>query len=242
MWLWRATGLLCLALPFARVVPLPSPINVTFGQVDAVVGLCPQPLPPSDWLGPLVAGRRCSRAWRGGCFAWASASFGCDACAATARPAYLDESAEALRAAVAPRAELRWTSHLAQPVAFGLRRPLVLLPRSLATLSIEARQAVLCHELLHVARHDWPWIVAEDLVRAVMWFHPGVWWLLDQLHVSREQVVDATGRPPHRRTQAVHASAALVRRGARRRRCPPPRFCTAVTCGLACNISHRSRT
>jgi TonB family protein len=106
-------------------------------------------------------------------------------------PARMDEAAEALRADVAPRAELRWTNQLAQPVAFGWRRPLVLLPRSLTTLSPEARQAVLCHELLHVARRDWAWIVAEDLVRAVMWFHPGVWWLLDQVQVSREQVVDA---------------------------------------------------
>jgi TonB family protein len=105
-------------------------------------------------------------------------------------PAVLDDAAESLRAAVAPRAELRWTDDLAQPVAFGLRRPIVLLPRSVATLSPEARLGVLCHELVHVARHDWPWMVAEDVVRAALWFHPAVWWLLDQLHVSREQVVD----------------------------------------------------
>ena len=189
LWLWRATGLLCLALPFARIVPAPPPITVTFGRVDTVITSA-RALPSAEWLGPLVAAVLLAGV------AWRMLRLGLGfvrlrRLRRDSSPAQLDESAEALRAAVAPRAELRWTSHLAQPVAFGLRRPLVLLPRSLASLSIEARQAVLCHELLHVARHDWPWIVAEDLMRAVMWFHPGVWWLLDQLQVSREQVVDA---------------------------------------------------
>ena len=188
LWLWRVTGLVCLALPFAAATPLPVPMEVTFGQVESVVGVA-RPLTPSYDPGPLIlvvvlAG-----------VAWRALRLGLGfirlrRLRRNSTPAVLDDAAESLRAAVAPRAELRWTDDLAQPVAFGLRRPLVLLPRSVATLSPEARLGVLCHELEHIARHDWPWMVAEDAVRAAMWFHPAVWWLLDQLQVSREQVVD----------------------------------------------------
>jgi TonB family protein len=189
LWLWRVTGAVCLALPFAAVPPAPLPIEVTFGQVEAVVDLA-RPLTPSSDLGPLVL------AVLGAGVAWRALRLGVGflrlrRLRRNSTPAVIDDAAESLRAAVAPRAELRWTEDLAQPVAFGLRRPLVLLPRSVATLSPEARSGVLCHELVHIARRDWPWMVAEDAVRAVMWFNPAVWWLLDQLHVSREQVVDA---------------------------------------------------
>jgi len=188
LWLWRVTGLVCLALPFAAATPLPLPMEVTFGQVESVVGLA-RPLTPSYDPGPLILGVVVAGvAWRA--IRLALGFIRLRRLRRNSTPAVLDHAAESLRAAVAPRAELRWTDDLAQPVAFGLRRPLVLLPRSVATLSPEARLGVLCHELEHIARHDWPWMVAEDAVRAAMWFHPAVWWLLDQLQVSREQVVD----------------------------------------------------
>jgi TonB family protein len=95
-----------------------------------------------------------------------------------------------LRLVLAPQAQFRWTDRLHQPVAFGVRRPVVLLPRQFATLSPGAQRAVGCHELTHIARRDWLWIVAEEHLRAVLWFHPAVWWLLEEVHLSREQVVD----------------------------------------------------
>src|SRR4029453_14532386 len=57
-------------------------------------------------------------------------------------------------------------------------------------LTAEARRAVPCHELLHVARRDWLWIVLEAYVRALFWFHPAVWWLIDRVQLLREQVID----------------------------------------------------
>src|SRR4051812_45135710 len=49
---------------------------------------------------------------------------------------------------------------------------------------------VACHELIHVARRDWVCVVAEELVRAAFWFHPGIWFLLDRIDLYREQMVD----------------------------------------------------
>lgn len=87
-------------------------------------------------------------------------------------PAALDATQSALVQTVAPRAEIRWTDDIAQPVTFGCARPVVLLPRRLSQLDAEARLAVLCHELLHARRGDWRWIVAERITGAVFWCHP----------------------------------------------------------------------
>ena len=41
----------------------------------------------------------------------------------------------------------------------------------------EIQRAVLVHELLHVQRRDWAWVIGEEVLRAVLWFHPAIWWL-----------------------------------------------------------------
>ncbi len=87
-------------------------------------------------------------------------------------------------------AEVRVLDGLRSPVTFGFVRPVVLLPSSFPLMNRETREAVLCHELLHVRRRDWLFTVAEELIRAALWFHPGVWWLLAEVQLTREQVVD----------------------------------------------------
>jgi len=54
----------------------------------------------------------------------------------------------------------------------------------------QAQRTVACHELLHIARRDWPWIVVEEIARALFWFHPAVWLLIERIQVSREELVD----------------------------------------------------
>jgi TonB family protein len=92
--------------------------------------------------------------------------------------------------ALGTRAEIRYLAGLRQPVTFGLRRPVVLLPDSLRAQALHVQRAVLCHELIHVQRRDWMWLVTEEVVRAVVWFHPGVWWLISRVQLAREEVVD----------------------------------------------------
>ena len=102
-----------------------------------------------------------------------------------------DPELRAAVAAVAPRAEFRWDEGIDEPVAFGWRRPVVLLPRRLLDLSPEIRRAVVLHESWHVARHDWFWLVLERAIESLFWFHPAMWWAVDQIELAREQVVDA---------------------------------------------------
>jgi TonB family protein len=87
-------------------------------------------------------------------------------------------------------ADLRISSAIASPVTFGFRKPVVLLPARFPALDSQIQEAILCHEVLHVRRHDWLFTVAEELVRAVFWFHPAIWWLLGEIGLAREQAVD----------------------------------------------------
>ncbi len=72
-----------------------------------------------------------------------------------------------------------------------LAEPVVLLPADFLSFPPGAQQAILCHELTHVRRRDWAAAMLEEIVRAVLWFHPAIWWLLGQIQLSREQIVDA---------------------------------------------------
>jgi len=87
-------------------------------------------------------------------------------------------------------AEVLLSAEVSAPVTFGWRRPVILLPERFPQLSEPIRQAILCHENLHVERRDWLFTVAEELVRAALWFHPAIWWLLAEIQLAREQAVD----------------------------------------------------
>ena len=95
---------------------------------------------------------------------------------------------------------------LTAPLTYGWLRPTVLLPGSFCRLSADQQEGVACHELLHVRRRDWPITFFDELLRAVMWFHPAVWLILPRIALSREQVVDAeTVRLTGKRRQYLDA-------------------------------------
>jgi len=76
------------------------------------------------------------------------------------------------------------------PVTFGFFRPVVLLPARFPAMSGPMRDAILFHELLHVERRDWLFTLGEELLRAVFWCHPAIWWVLGEIQLAREQTVD----------------------------------------------------
>jgi TonB family protein len=87
-------------------------------------------------------------------------------------------------------AGIRISDAISSPVTFGFLRPTVLLPANFPELDEPVQDAILCHEILHVRRHDWLFTLAEELVRSIFWFHPAIWWLLGEIGLAREQVVD----------------------------------------------------
>ncbi|HZL95278.1 MAG TPA: TonB family protein [Vicinamibacterales bacterium] len=187
---WRAIGVLCLALPLIASSGTNSPVaTVTFSVLpaqDAAVQTVAKALPA---VGPIVLWIWACGAIAG--LAWLLAG----ACRVRqmrqrSTPASLEPDVDEMRIALAARAEFRWSNDVQQPVTLGVRRPIVLLPRRFDELTHDAKRAVACHELLHIKRRDWLWTVLEAHVRALLWFHPAVWWLLDRVQLLREQVID----------------------------------------------------
>ena len=76
-------------------------------------------------------------------------------------------------------------------MTFGYRRSTVLVPPTFLAMPEEQQRAVLTHEFLHVRRRDWLFCLAEEIAAALMWFHPGVLFLVSRIRSLREQVVDA---------------------------------------------------
>ena len=87
-------------------------------------------------------------------------------------------------------ADIRVSDSISSPVTFGFLRPAILLPANFSELNVTVQEAILCHEILHVRRRDWLFTLAEELIRSIFWFHPAIWWLLGEIGLAREQVVD----------------------------------------------------
>jgi TonB family protein len=100
------------------------------------------------------------------------------------------------------------------PVTFGFFRPVVLLPANFPEMPGTMRDAILSHELLHVARRDWAYTLLEEFLRAAFWFHPAIWWVLGEIQLTREQTVDLAviemtqARDPYLDTLLAMAGAA----------------------------------
>src|ERR1019366_1202337 len=67
----------------------------------------------------------------------------------------------------------------------------VLIPASCLTgLSMEQIEAIFCHELAHVRRHDYLVSVFQSVVEALLFYHPAVWWISKQVRRERECCCD----------------------------------------------------
>ncbi len=97
----------------------------------------------------------------------------------------------ALRSLVSPTAALLYSDEVDVPLALGVRRCVVIVPRRMvANASTAARSAVVAHELAHVARRDGAWQLVERFVQALLWFHPLVWLAGRKMAFVRERACD----------------------------------------------------
>ena len=77
------------------------------------------------------------------------------------------------------------------PVAFGYLKPVILLPAGLINhLTMAEVEAVIMHELGHIARRDWLMNLIQTLIEAVFYFHPVVWWMSAVVRQERERCCD----------------------------------------------------
>jgi TonB family protein len=95
-----------------------------------------------------------------------------------------------LMAGLDASAELRITDEVDGPATVGVRPALVLLPARALALPDAVQRAILCHELIHVRRRDWLHTLSEELICAVLWFHPAARVLTSRISLAREMLVD----------------------------------------------------
>ncbi|HUT88915.1 MAG TPA: M56 family metallopeptidase [Thermoguttaceae bacterium] len=80
---------------------------------------------------------------------------------------------------------------LTAPVAFGIFRPTVALPTTFCDeFDPPQQEAMLVHEVAHLAGRDPGWQLAADLVCATLWWHPLCWWSRRRLREAGEAAAD----------------------------------------------------
>lgn len=81
------------------------------------------------------------------------------------------------------------SDELRSPVSWGVIRPIILLNEQAVTSGREA-EAIIAHELAHVANFDWAKLILARAATALFWFNPLVWLLARQCHQLREEAAD----------------------------------------------------
>ena len=81
------------------------------------------------------------------------------------------------------------SNELPSPISWGVVRPVILLNAEAAESHDEA-EAIITHELAHVATLDWAKLLLARVVTAIFWFNPFVWLLAREAHQLREEAAD----------------------------------------------------
>lgn len=111
----------------------------------------------------------------------------------TGLPAQWQQRFDALRTAmgVTRRVAVRLSNDVVGPFTARLLRPVIWLPLSLLVqLPREQVEALLAHELAHIARMDWLWNGLQCVLESLLFFHPAAWWLGRRIRQEREHACD----------------------------------------------------
>ncbi|MGK0365675.1 MAG: bla regulator protein BlaR1, partial [Saprospiraceae bacterium] len=77
------------------------------------------------------------------------------------------------------------------PMTIGYLKPIILLPVGLINhLSLEQTEAVLAHELAHIARKDYLFNILQSVMEVLFYFNPAVWLISSHIRRERENCCD----------------------------------------------------
>jgi beta-lactamase regulating signal transducer with metallopeptidase domain len=83
------------------------------------------------------------------------------------------------------------TDRVDSPSVIGWLRPVILAPVGVLTgLAPQQVEALLAHELAHVRRHDYLVNVLQGIAESLLFYHPAVWWISNQIRTEREHCCD----------------------------------------------------
>ena len=108
-------------------------------------------------------------------------------------PAQWVQRADSLRRALGIRRDvaIRLLHDAGLPCSARAWRPIVWLPISMLTqLDADQIEALIAHELAHIRRLDWIWNGLQCAIEALLFYHPGMWWLSRRIRQERENACD----------------------------------------------------
>lgn len=106
--------------------------------------------------------------------------------------AYWLDSLERARIAAGASSRLRLmvADKVPGPLGWGWRNPVILIDHDTLAEHEEA-DAILAHEVAHIARRDWPALMLTRLATALFWFNPLAWTLAREAIQQAEEAADA---------------------------------------------------
>jgi beta-lactamase regulating signal transducer with metallopeptidase domain len=116
----------------------------------------------------------------------------------------LEEAAIVIRAKLCLKrpVEIYQTDMLSTAASLGVWRPLILLPSHWRNWSDAELNAVLAHELAHIAHGDFAAVLISQLSIVIHFYHPLVHWLSSRLRLEQELAADSV---------AAHVAGGQVR-------------------------------
>jgi beta-lactamase regulating signal transducer with metallopeptidase domain len=83
------------------------------------------------------------------------------------------------------------TDRVDSPAVVGWLRPVILAPVGVfCGIAPEQVEALLAHELAHVRRNDYLVNVLQGIAESLLFYHPAVWWISNQIRNEREHCCD----------------------------------------------------
>jgi beta-lactamase regulating signal transducer with metallopeptidase domain len=83
------------------------------------------------------------------------------------------------------------SDRLQVPTAIGFLKPMIVIPTwAIQELATPELNSILIHELAHLRRWDDWTNLAQQVVKALLFFHPAVWWIEGKLALEREMACD----------------------------------------------------
>lgn len=194
-WSLLDRGLPVLGRQFSRI-PLPvAPLNPPTDRGDHAAAMTsPQTsrIPWTNWAGWIWTAGAAVMILRAGVATARSQRLAGEGELLTAGPAAEAVAELSRRMRLRRRVRVVASAAWEVPAVIGFVWPTLLLPLSLLTdWPVSALRMVIAHELAHVRRWDFLANFCQQVIEAVLFFNPAVWWISRQVRIEREACCDA---------------------------------------------------
>ena len=92
---------------------------------------------------------------------------------------------------IAQTVQFYQSANVEVPMVIGWLKPIILIPvSSLTGLPTTQLEAIVIHELAHIRRYDYLINILQTLIETLLFYHPAVWWVSNQIRIERENCCD----------------------------------------------------